>query len=154
MSLIIRKCTIADLENASNISEILEEYAAESAIKGLPHPFAKVDTYKYLETTGAIYPIGAFFDDLLIGYIIVLSPILPHYSVRIAVGESFFVSKAHRKTGAGLKLLHAAEDYAKEATAVGILISAPFGGNLADVLPHVGYTETNRVFFRSLDNGK
>lgn len=152
MNLVIRKCTIAEIESAPNIAQILEEYAEESAIKGLPHPFAKVDTYKHLESINSIHVIGAFFNDVFIGYIIILAPVMPHYSVRIAVGESFFVSKEYRKTGAGLKLLRAAEDWAKEASAKGILISAPFGGSLAEVLPHVGYTETNRVFFRNFSD--
>lgn len=152
MSLFIKKCTIADLECAPNIQDILAEYAAESSppIRGLPRPLAKVDTYKHLESINAIHIMGAFFDDLLIGYIIILAPIMPHYSIRIAVSESFFVLKEHRKTGAGLKLLHAAEIWAKEQGACGILVSSPLGGDLAEVLPKVGYTETNRVFFRSL----
>jgi len=150
MSLIIRKCTISELENASNIHELLEEYAVESSIKGLPHPFAKVDTYKHLESIGAIDVTAAFFEYLLIGYIIVLAPVLPHYSVKVAVGESFFVAKEYRKTGAGLKLLREAERYASDAGALGILISTPFGGDLAEVLPRVGYDETNRVFFKAI----
>jgi len=150
MGLEIRKCTIAEIESASNIDEILEEYAAESAIKGLPHPFAKVDTYKHLETVNAIHILGAFFDDDIKGYIIGLSPVYPNYSVRVAVAESFFVLKTYRHTGAGLKLLRAAETYAKGANACGMLVSAPLEGALVEVLPHVGYTETNRVFFRSL----
>lgn len=153
MSLVLRKCTIAEIESAPNITQILEEYASESAIKGLPHPFAKVDTYKHLESTNSIYVVGAFFSDKFIGYIIMLSPILPHYSVRVAVVESFFVAKEHRGTGAGLKLLHEVENQAKAAGACGILVSAPFGGNLAEVLPHVGYAETNRVFFKGVHAG-
>lgn len=148
MSLVVRKCTIADLEASPNIRELLDEYAAESSIDGLPHPSAKVEMYKNLESHGTLYTIGAFLDDMLIGYITILASVLPHYSALVAVTESFFVGKAHRKTGAGLKLLHAAEEYAKGAGSPGILISAPFGGNLAEVLPHVGYTETNRVFFK------
>ncbi len=150
--LVIKKCTIADLEGASNIQEILDEYAAESSpsIKGLPRPMAKVDTYKHLESMNAIHIIGAFSDAVLIGYIIIIAPIMPHYSIRIAVSESFFVLKEHRKTGAGLKLLRAAEEWAKEQGACGILVSAPTDGDLAEVLPRTGYTETNRVFFRSL----
>ena len=152
MSLVIRKCSISELEVAPNISILLDEYAAESAplIKGLPRPLAKIDTYKHLESIAAIHTIGAFFHDLLIGYIIILAPIMPHYSVRIAVSESFFVLKEYRKTGAGLKLLRSAEEWAKEVGGFGILVSSPFGGDLAEVLPRVGYTETNRVFFRSL----
>lgn len=151
MSLVIRECTICELENAPNIARVLEEYGAESAIEGLPHPFAKVDSYKIMESNGSIHVMGAFVDEELAGYIIALSPVLPHYSVRVAVVESFFVLKEYRKTGAGLKLLREAEKYSVKLGAVGILISAPFGGNLAEVLPHVGYAETNRVFFRKLD---
>lgn len=149
MSLIIRKCFISELENEDNIDEILAEYADESAIAGLPAPAAKVDMYKHLESIGSLYTLGAFADGSLIGYITVLTPVLPHYSAVIAVVESFFVLKAHRKTGAGLKLLHEAERYAGSVGSPGILVSAPFGGDLAEVLPHVGYIETNRVFFRS-----
>lgn len=152
MTVVIKKCTIADLEAASNIQNILAEYAAESSpdIEGLPRPMAKVDTYKHLETVNAIHIMGAFFDEILIGYIILIAPVMPHYSIRMAVSESFFVLKEYRKTGAGLKLLRAAEDWATGEGACGILVSSPTGGDLADVLPRVGYTETNRVFFRSL----
>lgn len=150
MSLTIRECTIVEMEKESNITELLEEYASESAIAGLPHPSAKVEMYKHLETIGVLHAIGAFLDNLFIGFITIVSPILPHYSARVAVSESFFVSKAYRKTGAGLKILREAENYAKTIGACGLLVSAPLGGNLAEVLPHVGYSETNRVFFRSL----
>lgn len=148
MTLNIRQCTISEIENASNVSEILDEYASESSIKGLPHPFAKADTYKHLESTGAIHVIAAFYFDGLIGFIVIISPILPHYSVRVSVIESFFVLAKFRKTGAGLKLLSEAEKYSKNAGALGALVSAPIGGDLAEVLPHIGYTETNRVFFK------
>ncbi len=152
MGLVIKDCTIAELEAAPNIHALLDEYAAESSpsIKGLPRPLAKADTYKHLENAGAINVIGAWLDNFLIGYIITVAPIMPHYSVRMAVSESFFVLKEYRKTGAGLKLLHAAEDWAKDSGALGILVSSPTGGDLANVLPRIGYTETNRVFFRSL----
>lgn len=149
--LVIKKCTIADLEGAPNIQEILDEYAAESSpsIKGLPRPLAKVDTYKHLESINAIHIIGAFFKDVLVGYIIIVAPVLPHYSIRIAVSESYFVLKSCRGTGAGTKLREAAEKWSKEAGAIGILMSAPLDGDLAEVLPHVGYQETGRVFFKS-----
>lgn len=151
-NLIIRHCTISEMEAAPNIMALLDEYAAESSIAGLPHPSVKVETYKHLESTGAIYPIGAFIGGKLIGFVTVLSPVLPHYNVCVAVAESFFVSKEHRGSGAGLKLLHSAQERTKEVGACGLLVSAPMGGDLAEVLPRVGYTETNRVFFRSFSN--
>ena len=150
--LMIENCSIADIEAAPNIKELLAEYAEESRIKGLPEPTAKVEIYKHLEKTSALHVIGAWLDDILVGYITVLSPVLPHYSALVAVAESFFVSKEHRKTGAGLKLRRAAEQSAKALHSPGLLVSAPFGGDLAEVLPHTGYVETNRVFFKGFSN--
>lgn len=152
MGLAIRKATIAELAEVPHIYELLDEYASESSISGLPHPFAKVEVYKNLEANGAIEVIGSFLDGELVGFIIVLAPILPHYSARVAVVESFFVMKEYRKTGAGLKLEKAAREYAKEQNSCGILFSSPVGGSLAEVLPKIGYTETNRVFFRSISD--
>ena len=149
MALIIRKCSIAEIESAANIEAILSENAAESAIAGLPAPSAKFEMYRGLEESGALHVVGAFLDELIIGYITVLAPVLPHYSAVVAVTESFFVAKEYRKTGAGLKLLAEAEDYAKSKGSPGLLVSAPFGGNLAEVLPRKGYEETNRVFFKN-----
>ena len=147
-SVAIAPCTISELENAPNMHELMEEYAAESAIEGLPHPSAKAEIYKRIEESGMLATIGAKIDQELIGFVLVLASVIPHYGVNIATTESFFVSKPYRKTGAGIKLLRAAEEHAKQVGSPGLLISAPFGGTLAEVLPRQGYVETNRVFMK------
>ncbi len=152
MSLLIRPSSVSEIFGSPNITELLDEYAEESAIAGLPHPKAKIDLYEHLEAVDSIYVIGAFFEDVLIGFIFVLSPILPHYSAKISVSESFFVAKEYRKTGAGLRLLRAGEDHAKKVNSLGLLVSTPIGSVLAEVMPQIGYTETNRVFFRSFNS--
>ncbi len=151
-SAVIKKCTIAELEAAPNIQEILDEYAAESSVKGLPAPKAKVEIYKEMEGNGALHVLAAYVGDLLVGYFCVLAPVLPHYGILIAVGESYFVSKAYRNTGAGLKLLREAELLSNLIGSPGLFISAVIGSDLAELLPNVGYRETNRVFFRSFKN--
>jgi GNAT superfamily N-acetyltransferase len=148
-TLTIRRCNVVEIASAQNIAHIVEEYAAESSIRGLPAPIAKLETYAHLEAAGALYVIGAFLNNLLIGFISVLSPVLPHYSRTVSVAESYFVLAEYRKTGAGLKLLHAAEDRAREVGSPGLLVSAPWGGVLANVLPHVGYEPSNQVFFKA-----
>ena len=148
--LTVKKCTIADLEGSFTFSMLLQEYADESSIKGLPPHNTKMDIYKAMESTGVIYTIGAWFEDALIGFIVVLSPVLPHYGVVVSTTESFFVSKEYRKTGAGLELLKRAEEYAMSIGSPGLLVSAPVGGAIENVLPRVGYTQTNAVFFRRL----
>ena len=150
MTLIIKKCSISELEAAPNFSELLAEYAKELVVDGAPKFNAKMEMYHNLEKVGALQLISAYVNDILIGFVTVLTSIFPHCGVLMATTESLFVLKQHRKTGAGLKLIRAAEDHAKERGSPCLFISAPFGGILADVLPHVGYRETNRVFFRSL----
>lgn len=146
--LIIKQCSINEVLNSKNL---LDEYASESGIDGLPLPTAKGDMYNHMESTGSLHTIGAFLDEVLVGFITILTPILPHYSVLIAVTESFFVTKNNRKNGAGLKLLRTAEKYAKEKGSPGLVVSAPYGGSLAEVMSRIDYKETNRVFFKSFN---
>lgn len=144
----IEKCTFAEIEADPNFPALLNEYAAESAIEGMPPPKIEPGTYHRLEAAGILHIFAAKASGRLVGFIFVLATVLPHYAKLIAVSESFFVAKAHRMSGAGLKLLKAAEDKARELGAAGPLVSAPSGGHLAEVLPRLGYVETNRVFFR------
>lgn len=144
----IKNTTVAELEAAPNFGALLDEYAAESAIHGLPHPKARLELYKLMEASGMFKVFGAFIGDELVGFITVLTCILPHYSDYVSTTESFFVERAARPTGAGLSLLRKAEDYAKELSSKGLLVSAPFGSKLAEVLERTDYCETNRVFFK------
>jgi GNAT superfamily N-acetyltransferase len=148
MTLIIRKSTVDEIDNSPNTLRLLEEYAEESAIEGLPKPTAKLLVYKHLENTGTLVPFIALKDNNLIGLVTILAPIIPHYGILVAVAESLFVIKEYRKTGAGIKLISAAEKYAKEIGSPGLLLSAPSGGDLEKILPRYGYRETNKAFFR------
>jgi GNAT superfamily N-acetyltransferase len=150
MSVAVRRCGIAEIECNANFPALASEYAAEAAIHGLPPPDEKIASYRLIEASGYFQGYGAFLGDLLIGFIAVLTPIIPHYGIAVTVTESFFVGAAFRKTGAGLKLLRAAERHARDAGSPGLLISAPSTGRLARVLPRLGYRETNRVFFREI----
>ena len=149
-SISIRDCSVADIEAAPNLPELLSEYGAEAAIDGLGQPEAQLDTYHLMETLGVLHIVGAFKGDTLIGFLIMVVSTLPHYGVRIASTESFFVASAYRKTGAGLKLLHAAEDLAADMNASGFFVSAGIRSRLEQIMPAIGYRETNRIFFKAL----
>jgi GNAT superfamily N-acetyltransferase len=148
---IVRSCSYSDIEGNRNFPALAHEYAEECAIAGLPAPDEKIAAYRALAASEIFQAFGAFLENKLVGFIVVLKPVIPHYGVAIAVTESFFVGKEYRKSGAGLKLLRAAEAHAEGAP--GLLVSAPVGGTLAEVLPHLGYRETNRVFFKELAHG-
>lgn len=144
----IRHCTIADIEQQPNFAELIDEYAAEASIHGLPHPAAQLPMYHALEDAGALYCFGAFHGPVMIGFVTVLTHVMPHYGATASTTESFFVAESHRKSGAGTRLLQAAESYAKSRGSTGLLISAPHGGKLSQVLPKAGYRQTNDVFFK------
>lgn len=140
--------SVAEIEMAPNFEDLATEYEEEALIDGMPPPRARWETYRALEGTGMLRVFSAVLDGQLIGFISILASRLPRYDVPIAVSESFFVAKAHRKTGAGLKLLKMAEDKARGLGSPGLLVSCPYGGDLFKVLPRVGYVETSRIFFK------
>jgi GNAT superfamily N-acetyltransferase len=153
MTVIVKKCTVDGLLSEPTFANILAEYAKELVVEGAPAFSAKIEKYKHLEKVGCLQPFGAYAENKLVGFITVLTDVFLHLSVVMAFSESYFVLREYRSTGAGTFLRRTAEKHAKSEGASGILISAPFGGVLAEVLANTKeYTETNRVFFRSLAN--
>lgn len=151
----IRKSSISELRDAPNITALLDEYAAESANDTMPRPNARAEAYLSLEGTGMLHTFLAEKNSNIIGFITLLVTVMPHYGVPMAVTESFFVQKNHRKSGAGNRLLVSAEEYAESVGAYGVLISAPYSGVLNKVLSKSSkYTPSNIVYFRRLSHGK
>lgn len=148
MTVMVRKIKISEVEANESFIVLAKEYAQESSIHGLPSPTEKLAAYHAIEASGVFQVYGAFLNDILVGFIAVLTPVIPHYGIGIAMAESFFVGKEYRKTGAGLKLLRAAQDHALHARSPGLFVTAPTGSILSKILPRLGYRETNRAFFK------
>lgn len=147
---IIRACTIAEVEQAGALSELLAAYGNESRIPEFGEVSACFEAYRVMEASGALHILGVFAPDL-VGLASLLVYGLPHYAGRrICAMESFFVAPAARRGGTGINLLRAAEARARELGAAALMVSAPVDGRLASVLPRSGYRETNRVFLKGL----
>lgn len=132
-----------------NLPALIAEYEAECSIEGLPKANAKMEVYKLCGD--ALHAFVARIEGVMIGFIAIVTPIIPHYGAYISTTESFFVAKEYRSSGAGIKLLALAERYAISRGSPGLLISTPKGGALAAALDgRKDYTETNRVFFKRL----
>lgn len=150
MSVSIIRLTFAELEDEPGYPRLVTEYAAEGAIPGMPPPCFDPTKYRKLCEDGVLHTYGFMGGLILMGFVLVLVTPLPKYSVPVAVTEAFFVGKAFRMTGAGLRLLQKAEEIARDLAGGRLLISAPHGGALAAALPRVGYTETNQIFFKQV----
>jgi GNAT superfamily N-acetyltransferase len=146
--LVIEKSSVSAISEAPSFKRLAAEYASQSALADIPPPAARLANYLPLERSGALQTVVARVDGRVIGFITVLSVKLPHYAHSLSVSESFFVAKRHRSSGAGLRLLRAGEKIAAAAGSPGLLISAPFEGDLCRVLPRVGYAEVGRSFFK------
>jgi GNAT superfamily N-acetyltransferase len=146
----VREVSVFDVLGAPEFPALIEEYAREGSIEGMPAPKAKIESYAAYDQSGMLHVFAAKEGPELVGFITVLAPILPHYSCPVAVAESFFVAAAHRAGGPGLRLLAAAEQRAAEVGSPGLLVCAPFAGRLFELLPKCGYVETNRVFFKKV----
>lgn len=148
---IVKRCTVHEIESDPNFQTLIEEYARESSIEGMPHPKARMETYKTLEANGSLAAFGAYVDGTLCGFVSVLSYVLQHYGAPASVSESIFVSEPYRKTGIGLDLIRTAKQHAKDKGSLGLLVSAPTDSVLAKFLANSkDCVETNRVFFFSL----
>lgn len=148
---VIRPCTVAEIEQSETLPELLAAYGRESSIHELGQSAPCMQTYRQMAAAGVFHAIGAFSPEL-VGVATLIVYGLPHYAGRrIASMESIFVAPDARRFGTGLKLLRAAEQCAHELGAMALIVSAPVGGRLAELLPRTsGYRETNRVFTKGL----
>ena len=148
----VRAADVAAIESAASFPALALEYAEETHLPGMPPPLARWPAYRALEEAGVLSVFGAWSGDELVGFITLLIARLPRYDEQVAMCESFFVARAHRRSGAGLRLLRLAEAKARELGARGPSVSAPVRGNLFRVLPRLGYGEAARVFFKKVRN--
>lgn len=146
----VQPCTVADIEAAPEFVALALEHAREHQVEGMPPSVPVWPSYRLLEQAGLLYGWSATLDGTLIGYISIFISVHPRCAAPLATTEGWFVVKEYRKTGAGLKLLKAAETKAMELTGGRLLASAPMDSELAQALPRLGYREISRVFFRQV----
>ena len=129
---------------------MVEEYAQESATRGMPKPNFAKEMYIGMESMGILKCIQAVDGEKLIGFMVLIATVIPHYSRVAVTTESLFVIEEYRKTGAGLRMIRLAETFGRSIGAAGIFLSAPEGGKLAAVAPRIGYQHASNVFFKGL----
>ena len=145
----IKQVKFNDLCAESAWQSMIEEYSDESRIVGMPYPECQNDMYVSMEQHGAFRCIAAYCDGELAGFCHLLISVLPHYGRVVATTESIFVRSKYRAYGVGLALIRWIERYSKNEEAIALLFSAPKGGRMEQLMPSLGYTNTNVVFFKA-----
>lgn len=147
----IKQITYQELIELPGFDAAVSAYALECSMVEIGIAKQSAGTYAALSDAGKIQILAAVNNGRLIGFVTLIVSELPHYCGRmIAVTESFFVASDDRKSGAGAKLIKAAEKVAKGLGAVTFLVSAPAGSALERVAPLWGYRHSNTVFARAL----
>ena len=147
----VKIVTADDVLNNENSSFLYEKYAEES--KGDYLDVANspsVESYKTLEDLGMLTTIGAYNDGKLIGFLSLITAVMPHYGEKSSTIESFFVLKEFRKYGTAKRMMDLATNSAKENNSVVMFMSAPIGSRLDSVAKYMGFKETNIVFTKKL----
>lgn len=147
----VEKVSMEAVVDAPEFPALIEAYDRECAIEGLPSPQAKLDSYRMLELTGSIHVFSAVHEGELAGFITVAAPPSLHFSVPLAVTESFYVTPEHRGF-TGLQLLAAAEKQANQCGSPVLLVTAPLGGRLCELLPKLGYRPVSLAFVKEVGN--
>jgi hypothetical protein len=125
--------------------ELLEAYAAECSIPLIGQINPQPKTYELMEQAGILKCFGFFEGHSLVGFVTVLTTVLPHYGKKVATVESIYAKRG------GKDLMDAVENYAKESGCVAILYSAPSGGRLERLLSlKKNIKRTNAIFCRDL----
>lgn len=144
----VRQCKVAEIFGDENFSEISHAYSEECALAGLPIPVPHAETYQTLESFcgQAFVVLGAFHENRLVGFIVLMTAINPHYGQLFCSSESFFVLPCFRKTGAGFRLLNEARRIAKERGAIALKVSAMVGSKLDEILQQTDSAHTNNIY--------
>lgn len=150
MSLIqIKPTSVAQIQAASNIDVLLEAYAQESALSVMPEPMPDWDSYVAMEESGGIIAHGAYVDDALVGFMVIMMCYAAQYSASIGNTMAIFVLPEYRKFGTGKKLVDSVADAAFTHGMAALAIGAPSDSRLAKAAESMGFKETNRVYLRT-----
>lgn len=142
----IRPVSYVDILDAPNASELLNEYAEECVISD--HDPQR-DMYRAMHDAGILHCFGFFDEEVLVGFVTIISTVMPHNGKKLANIESIFLQGSRRGTGAGLKLIEQAEKFAKESGSVALLYCPRIGSRMAKILDRRnGVSATHTVYTR------
>ena len=146
----IKKVNVITLLDYEQAELLFDLYAAESRSDTVPMHKPDRLMYTTLEDQGMLDCIVVYKDDAIVGFTVILTTKLPHYSALSTTVESIFVLKDHRPRGTGLKLLQFAQDLARERGSRMFFMSAPIDSKLNTTLSRSGMKAISTVYSKDI----
>lgn len=126
-------------------SPLLKAYEEECANPLLGPTNPDRGMYEAMSRSGMLTCFGCFDGNNLVGFATVLITVYPHFSKKVATGESIYALRG------GLALISAIKKFAKVSGCTEILYSAPFGGKFEKLLKtRKSCVPTSSIFTESL----
>jgi predicted GNAT superfamily acetyltransferase len=111
---------------------------------GTPNP--SIEAYKAMEHAATVIALGAFDNEVMVGYIVMFTGEHHHYGTPFAQHDVLFVRDDMRDTGLGLRLIRNARALSKERGAQFIAWHAKPGSALAQILEKQGCTLEDAIY--------
>lgn len=146
----VRKCAVIEIIENENMPVLRHEFNETVATFVPAAADDKLYGYIDMERAGVLQAIAAFCGDKVVGFLTVLSPSVPRCSKPVAVADGLFVAKAYRRTGAGMKLIRAAEQHARDIGSPCIMFGTPIEGPLMEIMPKLGYMLSTVSYAKAL----
>lgn len=145
----VKDVPVRAIYSSPEFEQIVREYSEESGNPDLGCGCPALDFYERMEGSGALRCAAAYEGDRIIGFVIVVTTLYPHFGKLVGTVESIWLSREHRAGGAGIRLIRKAQDMAREMGAVGIYFGARSGSRLAQLYGRL-FTPMNTLFWKKL----
>lgn len=146
----IREATVDQiLESASELfAAHWDEVALNKQVMQLKPDVAR---YHVLDAQGMLLVLGAYVDDVLVGYSVNFLMNHLHYAdLRVCSNDLLFIAQEHRQSRLGLQLIKRTEEVAKERGAQLMLWHAKPDTALNALMPRLGYGVQDIIYSKEV----
>ena len=134
---------------SQEFEQIVRDYCEESGNPEIGEADPSIEYYQRMEKYGVLRCAAAYEGERIVGIVVVVTTLYPHFGKRVASVESLWLDRKHRAGGAGLKLIRKAQAMAREMGAVGIHYGARSGSRLAQLYGRL-FTPMNSLYWKKL----
>lgn len=123
----VKKISLTELFARPEFTALCDAYAEEAG--NAEFGLWSIDHTAYLATeeNGVGQAFAVFDEGKLVGFAFAILTVQPHFQrVNVLFVDALFVAEEARRTGAGLRLIQALKNHARECKADGLLLGARF----------------------------